>query len=70
MRTRTGIVGATAVVALLLGRAAAVAGVQEGQPAPNFTKNQLDFPGFGQVTPRSLGDYAGKVVFLFVLGYS
>ena len=46
------------------------AAVQEGQPAPNFTKHQLDYPSFGQTTPRSLSDYLGKVVVLFVLGYN
>ena len=48
----------------------AFAGVQEGQPAPDFTKNQLDSPVFGSTTPRSLSDYAGKVIFLFVMGYN
>jgi hypothetical protein len=41
-----------------------------GDPAPNFTKNQLDSPSFGLTTPRSLTDYLGKVVVLFVMGYS
>jgi hypothetical protein len=53
---------------LALGPAAS-AGVQEGQPAPDFTKDQLDTPAFGQVTPRSLSESFGKVIFLFVLGY-
>ena len=44
--------------------------VAEGQPAPAFTKQQLDSPVFGQTTPRSLSDYAGKVIFLFMMGYS
>ncbi len=46
------------------------AAVAEGQPAPAFTKNQLDSPGLNQTTPRSLSDYSGKVVFLFMLGYN
>lgn len=70
MELRSGFGAAATIVALLLAPPAARAGVQEGEPAPDFTKDQLDFPGFGQVTPRSLSDYAGKVVFLFVLGYS
>jgi len=57
---------------LLLGvlAGAATAGVQEGQVAPNFTKNQLDYPAFGQFTPRSLSEYAGKVIFVYVLGFN
>ena len=46
------------------------AAVAEGQPAPAFTKNQLDSPGLNQTTPRSLSDYSGKVVFLFMMGYN
>ena len=46
------------------------AAVAEGQPAPAFTKNQLDSPGLNQTTPRSLSDYSGKVVFLFMIGYN
>jgi len=38
--------------------------VQPGQTAPNFTKSQL---GGGSV---SLSNYSGKVVVLFLLGYS
>lgn len=41
-----------------------------GDPAPNFTKDELDSPSFGVTTPRSLTDYLGKVVVLFVFGYS
>jgi hypothetical protein len=44
--------------------------VSPGQPAPNFTKNQLDYPSFGQVTPRSLADWPGKVIVFFLLGYA
>ena len=47
----------------------AVAIVNPGDAAPNFTKNQLDHPAFGQVTSRSLSDYAGKVIVFFLLGY-
>ena len=43
--------------------------VVEGEAAPAFTKNQLDTPSFGQTTPLSLSDYAGKVVILFLLGH-
>ncbi len=46
------------------------AAVAEGQPAPAFTKNQLDSPGPNQTTPRSLSDYSGKVVFLFMMGWN
>jgi hypothetical protein len=44
--------------------------VYPGDQAPNFTKNELDSPAFGQVTPRTLADYAGKVIVFFLLGYS
>ena len=47
----------------------AMAIVQPGDPAPNFTKNELDSPAVGQVTPRTLADYAGKVIVFFLLGY-
>lgn len=59
-------------LALLLGAVAAppaMGVVGPGDPAPNFTKNELDSPSFGQVTPRSLADYAGKVIVFFLLGY-
>lgn len=51
----------------LAGPARAVVG--PGDPAPNFTKQQLDYPGFGLTTPRSLADYSGKVIVFFLLGY-
>lgn len=54
--------------ACLAGPAAAI--VSPGDQAPDFTKNELDSPAFGQVTPRSLADYAGKVIVFFLLGYS
>ena len=41
------------------------AGAQPGTPAPAFTKPEL-FTN----TPRSLSDYAGKVLFIFELGYN
>lgn len=44
--------------------------VSPGDPAPNFTKNQLDYPSLGQTTPRSLADYSGKVIVFFLLGYA
>ena len=50
--------------------AAASAVVAPGQSAPNFTKNQLDSPSFGQVTPRTLADYSGKVIVFFLFGYA
>ena len=40
------------------------AGAQPGTPAPAFTKPEL-FTN----TPHSLSDYAGKVLFIFELGY-
>lgn len=63
---------ATSMLVLALGAPApqAYSAVAEGQPAPAFTKNQLDSPGPNQTTPRSLSDYAGKVVFLFMLGHN
>lgn len=48
----------------------ATAIVNPGDPAPNFTKNELDFPAIGQTTPRSLSDYSGKVIVFFLLGYN
>jgi len=59
--------------ALILGACLATpagAIVNPGDPAPNFTKNELDYPSFGQVTPRSLADYSGKIIVFFLLGYS
>jgi len=50
---------------LSLFAARAHAGAQPGTPAPAFTKPEL-FTN----TPRSLSDYAGKVLFIFELGYS
>lgn len=50
--------------------APAEATVSPGDAAPNFTKNELDSPGLGQVTPRTLADYSGKVIVFFLLGYS
>lgn len=44
--------------------------VNPGDAAPNFTKNELDSPSLGQVTPRTLADYSGKVIVFFLLGYS
>ena len=51
----------------LAGPAGAI--VSPGNTAPNFTKDELDVPAFGQVTPRSLADYSGKVIVFFLLGY-
>jgi len=58
---------AAILVALHAGPARAV--VVPGNAAPDFTKNQLDYPSIGQVTPRSLADYTGKVLVFFLLGY-
>ena len=55
------------IIAALAGPAAAI--VSPGNTAPSFTKNQLDFPSIGQVTPRTLADYSGKVIVFFLLGY-
>lgn len=41
----------------------ALALVSAGQVVPNFTKTDTDG------IPRSLSDYAGKVVFIFVMGW-
>ena len=60
-------IAALVTVACLAGPAGAI--VSPGDPAPNFTKNQLDYPGFGQVTPRSLADYSGKVIVFFLFGW-
>ena len=55
---------------LATGLATPAAGiVVPGNVAPNFTKDQLDFPAVGQVTARSLADYSGKVIVFFLLGY-
>jgi hypothetical protein len=57
------------LVALALASARpAAAIVQEGQPAPAFTKKQLDYPSFGTHTPRSLVEFSGKVIVMFVMG--
>ncbi len=53
---------------LLAGTAgAAVAIVHPGDTAPAFTKNELDAP---PPAARTLSQYGGKVVVLFLLGYS
>jgi len=58
---------AALLIVVLATPAAAI--VVPGDVAPDFTKNQLDSPSFGQVTPRTLADYAGKVIVFFLLGY-
>ena len=60
-------VAALVIVACLATPAAAI--VVPDDVAPNFTKNELDSPSFGQVTPRTLADYSGKVIVFFLLGY-
>jgi hypothetical protein len=62
---------ALAAAALLLAAAGpAAAIVHPGDVGPNFTKQRLDHPSLGQTTPVSLYDYSGKVIMLFILGYS
>lgn len=66
---RTGVVRAVALAVTLAGTLAAAPGVSAqplvpGAVAPNFTKNLL---GGGSA---SLSSYSGKVVVLFLLGYS
>ena len=53
----------------IFGARPALAIVQEGQPAPALTKNQLDYPFFGTHSPRSLSEFSGKVIVMFVMGY-
>jgi hypothetical protein len=48
--------------------APAGATVSAGDPAPNFTKNELDSPSPGLTTPRTLADYSGKVIVFFLFG--
>jgi hypothetical protein len=67
MRMRPPVIALLATLTLA-GPARAI--VQPGDTAPNFTKNQLDSPAIGQVTPRTLADYAGKVIVFFLLGYN
>ncbi|MEO6461936.1 MAG: hypothetical protein ABIP29_02580 [Candidatus Eisenbacteria bacterium] len=55
----------TLAVAGLPGLAGAA--VSPGSVAPNFTKNEVGAPA---PAARSLSDYSGKVVVLFLLGYS
>jgi len=64
---RMSLAAALALVACLAAPSAAI--VVPGNVAPNFTKNQLDYPSVGQVTPRTLADYSGKVIVFFLLGY-
>lgn len=61
-----------ALTALLIAALAPAAGaiVHPGDLGPNFTKDRLDYPTVGQITPTSIYDFRGKVIVLFVLGYS
>lgn len=59
---------AAGLAAALVTPAAAI--VSPGDPAPNFTKSQLDYPALGQTTPRTLADYSGKVIVFFLLGFA
>ena len=52
------------VLAALLLPLPARALISLGATAPNFTKTDLTG------TPRSLSDYSGKVVVLFLMGYN
>jgi len=61
---------AAATLVLLPVAVPAAAIVHPGDVAPNFTKDRLDYPALGQTTPVSLYDYSGRVVVLFILGYS
>ena len=61
---------AIATALLLAAATPAAAIVHPGDLGPNFTKNRLDYPAPGQTTPVSLYDYSGKVIVLFILGYS
>ena len=70
MKTAARLCILAAALTITMAPAMARAYVAEGQPAPAFTKQQLDSPAFGQTTPRSLSDYAGKVIFLFMMGYN
>jgi hypothetical protein len=47
--------------------ALALANINVGETAPPFTKNALDAP---PPAARSLSDYPGKVIVLFLLGYN
>ena len=66
----TPIPSAAALVLAACLAAPAGAIVSPGQPVPDFTKNQLDHPAVGQVTPRSLADWSGKVIVFFLLGFA
>ena len=59
---------ALAALALLLAPATARSTTSVGQPAFDFTKNQLVGTSVGP--SWTLSDQRGKVVVLFVLGYS
>jgi len=63
MRKATILLAALGSLSLFAVRAQA--GAQPGASAPAFTKPEL-FTN----TPHSLSDYAGKVLFIFELGYS
>jgi hypothetical protein len=58
-----------AALTIVLGGAPTPSGaaVSPGSIAPNFTKNEVGAPA---PAARSLSDYSGKVVVLFLLGYS
>lgn len=68
MRHGPGAALTAALLALTLGAGTSRGGVQEGEPAPDFTKSQLVYPPPASGPPRSLSEFAGKVVFLFVVG--
>jgi hypothetical protein len=64
------IVSAAALVVAAALPLPAAAVVQPGNTAPNFQKEELDSPAFGQTTTRTLADYQGKVILFFLLGYN
>ena len=65
------LVAAAAVLAVLVSIGEARAWVHEGETAPAFTKRLLaGGPPWSYGASVSLADYSGKVVVLFLLGYS
>jgi hypothetical protein len=62
---------ACVVVVGIAGSASPSAALSPGDPAPPFTKNELISTPFPQTgPPRTLADYAGRVLILHLLGYS
>lgn len=64
-------IAVAAALGVLLSSGAARAWVHEGEVAPVFTKRLLaGGPPWSYGSTVTLADYAGKVVVLFLLGYS